>query len=349
MPPYSSDASPHELPTMNHGDELEARGFVEEMRCGDRICNPTNAQLIARAVQLGDLRVAMWLIEHGARMDGVDPTHENPAKARKHDRRSALEWSCFEGHVELCQWLLDSGGLEVSDVRAMRAAMGKRPFHLACAGGHTDVLDWLYTVGQSADLLQDQDQAGNTPLHWACCYHHVDAAAWLIARTPVDKLTRTNKLGFTPMAFACSAGAGYRICQMLVRKGGAAVLQSEKVKTQMLEPARRKLGVWAGEILHAHDQFTRTVLFGMSKHSGSPWLSALQAEVELRRLVAAFVGVEHDGATVANLRAVTPLLRPPAPRRSVFTGMPLADEHADDPRQLVPQCTGVPQCACVVS
>lgn len=330
-------------------DELEARGFIERMRCATEF-NPTNAQLIAHAVKLGDLPVATWLIEHGAGVQGVDPTHEDPDKAKTYDRRRALEWACLEGHVELCRWLLASGGMTSCDVRKMRAAMGKKPFHLACAGGHVDVLEWLVSEGDSADLIDEKDGAGNTPLHWACCFHHTAAAAWLISRLDKSQLCHTNKLGFTPMSFACNAGAGYPICQRLVCAGGAAVMAHDIVKSQMTTGLRRELAAWVRAQVQEHTWFLRGALFGMSQRSGSPHLSKLNGKRELVQLVADFVGVETDTAVLAMLRQTADELPPPPQRHSIAATLHQHGPFDDELQCAVPQCS-LPSLApaCIVS
>ena len=57
---------------------------------------------------------------------------------------------------------------------------GWTPLHQACFNGHLDVAQWLHSVGAPLNST-DSSPNGEAPLHQACSGGHLEMAQWLIS------------------------------------------------------------------------------------------------------------------------------------------------------------------------
>ena len=75
--------------------------------------------------------------------------------------------------------------------------------HLACQGGHLELVEQLVTDYKLDPLIGDDN--GNTPLHYAALDGKTEVATLLINKygSPVNLL---NKKGETPLHLACTKG-----------------------------------------------------------------------------------------------------------------------------------------------
>ncbi|WFD30532.1 ankyrin repeat-containing protein [Malassezia sp. CBS 17886] len=79
---------------------------------------------------------------------------------------------------------VEIGGERDAAARAALAAVsdtGNSALHLACANGHSEIVEMLLRAADLRALLR-RNSAGNTPLHWAAFNGHVDIVEALIAR-----------------------------------------------------------------------------------------------------------------------------------------------------------------------
>ena len=83
------------------------------------------------------------------------------------------------------------------------------------------------------------------------------------------------------------------------------MLDDYQVRQRMTPDLREELLAWARDLLAERHAFTRVVLFGMHRSSGSPHLRLMGGggvQVNARRLVGELLGVELDGAVVERVR-----------------------------------------------
>ena len=169
--------------------------------------------------------------------------------------------------------------------------------------------EWLRQHGAAQDVTR-ANGSGVTPIAMACEGGGVEVCAWLRQHGAVEDVTRATNYGYTPMDVAC-AGRRVPVCQWLLRLGGPAVLDNDPVRQHMQPDLRDELLAWARGLLAAGHAFTRVVLFGMHRSSGSPHLRLMGgggAQVNARRLVGALLGVELDGAGVERVRGAAAAL-----------------------------------------
>ena len=140
---------------------------------------------------------------------------------------------------------------------------------------------------------------------------------WLRQHGAAEDVTRADNYGLTPMCIACEGGH-VLLCQWLVRVGGPALLDDDRVRQVMTPDLRDALRAWARDLLAQRHAVTRVVLFGMHRSSGSPHLRLMGGggvQVNARRLVAKLLGVELDGAVAGRVRGAVPVLAPPGEHR----------------------------------
>jgi hypothetical protein len=155
-----------------------------------------------------------------------------------------------------------------------------------------------------------RDGLGQSPMFRACEGGDLEVCEWLRQHGAAQDVTRANNGGLTPMLRAC-VNRRVPVCQWLLRLGGPAVLDNDPVRQHMQPDLRDELLAWARGLLAAGHAFTRVVLFGMHRSSGSPHLRLMGGggvQVNARRLVGELLGVELDGAVVERVRGAAAAL-----------------------------------------
>ncbi|XP_031559897.1 ankyrin repeat and KH domain-containing protein 1-like [Actinia tenebrosa] len=149
---------------------------------------------------------------------------------------SQIHHCAYRGYLSCLKWLAKHGGNLASS-----SAEGSVAAHYAAAGGHLDVLQWIYR--RSSRTIAYRDHNGATPLYFAAQEGHLDCLEWLTKRSgtvhgqiSIDGMTAAHasaqeghldclafliqcagcsglardKTGCTPMHFA--AAGGHRSC-----------------------------------------------------------------------------------------------------------------------------------------
>ena len=191
----------------------------------------------------------------------------------------------------------------------VRDGLGQSPMFRACEGGDLEVCEWLRQHGAAQDVTR-ADNYGHTPMSRACHGGHVEVCERLRQHGAAEDVARADNDGETPMFIACS-NRRVPVCQWLLRVGGPALLDDDRARQHMTPDLRDELLAWARDPLAERDAFTRVVLFGMHRSSGSAHLRLMGgggAQVNARRLVAEFGGVELDGAGAGRVREAAAVL-----------------------------------------
>ena len=176
--------------------------------------------LMTIAVKHDDLRLAHWLLEHGA-----DP-NAPPATDPRHSRRSLLDDALARGELQLAQLLTTHGATPgdapisgedefaatcLLDPDRARAILARHPEYLQSTRAITlaverdrdDVVRFLLDAGMSPDIA-DPSQGNRRPLHVAAYADAVRCAELLIERgAEIDP--RETVHGATPIGWASHA------------------------------------------------------------------------------------------------------------------------------------------------
>ncbi|XP_048246405.1 ankyrin repeat domain-containing protein 50-like [Haliotis rufescens] len=133
-----------------------------------------------------------------------------------------LHVACLGGHVKIVEHILSQ---EDTDINC-RGQYGGTPLMLAAFDGHREVFDLLVTKGADATLVCNK---GNTILHVACIGGHVDLVKPILSQGMVD-INSQRQDGRTPLLLA--AFCGHReVFDLLVRNGANASVVCNKGNT----------------------------------------------------------------------------------------------------------------------
>ena len=154
---------------------------------------------IHTACREGDLDQLRALVEqNGSDLD-----------ARDTYGRTAMHWACEEGHLEVLQYLIESG----ADIR-IPDGVARTPMHWACFGGHLDCVRYLRKNGAHINAIDCEQK---TPLYLACTTNdNLDVVRYL-TREGANIHTKT-KYQYTALQIAAKRGY-LPIVQHLVKCG----------------------------------------------------------------------------------------------------------------------------------
>ena len=126
--------------------------------------------------------VYMWLAPSMELIRKVETNYTNHtlcpiAWMKTHDRsqcdsQKAFASECKEGHLELAQWLVSLGGVDIH-------AYDEGAFRGACYNGHLELAQWLVSLGGI-------DIHANEAFRWACGNGHLEVAQWLVSLGGID-------------------------------------------------------------------------------------------------------------------------------------------------------------------
>ncbi|CAN6329738.1 unnamed protein product [Urochloa humidicola] len=102
-------------------------------------------------------------------------TRVNLREAKDDRGRNALHFAAAKGHLEVCRFLVEELGLDVTSTDAE----GGMPVHFAAAGGNERVLRYLLDPGSDSGV---PDAKGCTPLHSAAEEGHCEAVKLLLSK-----------------------------------------------------------------------------------------------------------------------------------------------------------------------
>ena len=87
-----------------------------------------------------------------------------------------FRWTCFEGHLELAQWLLQV----CPTINISNSEINDYTFLSACAIGYLEMAKWLLQLCPTIDISADYE----CPFRLACRNGHLEVAQWLQSLKP---------------------------------------------------------------------------------------------------------------------------------------------------------------------
>ncbi|XP_071116428.1 ankyrin repeat domain-containing protein 50-like [Haliotis cracherodii] len=113
---------------------------------------------------------------------------------RSSEGNTILHAACLGGHVKMVLHVLSTTRVDVN----ARGKKGRSPLMLAAWMGHQDVFELLVSVGSDVSLVDD---GGNNILHVACRGGHADMVAYLLSKDVADMDAMDNQ-GLTAVMIA---------------------------------------------------------------------------------------------------------------------------------------------------
>ncbi|XAR61262.1 hypothetical protein NMG60_11034909 [Bertholletia excelsa] len=163
-----------------------------------RDADPDEQSVMSLAIQSGNIDSVQILIEAGFELDNSIDRFLHEAAAM--DRLDLMEVLCL-GFIDIDVNSVDSGG--------------QTALHVAAIRGHTEVIQFLVSIGADADIV---DCNGWTPLHCAAAEGHGEAVEILLKSSTFakDAVTREGKT-----AFALAVDEGHSHLYGALRLGDA--------------------------------------------------------------------------------------------------------------------------------
>lgn len=154
---------------------------------------PLAANPLTEAAERGDLPEVRALVETDRRFSS---RANYPIGSRDSEGETALHEAAEEGHLEVCQYLIDNG----ARVNAVDDD-GETPLHEAASEGRLDVVKLLFLSGAR---INPRDREGLTPLAQAARSGKLDVVTFLVYRRAAVDVA--DKSGRTPLMWAVAEG-----------------------------------------------------------------------------------------------------------------------------------------------
>lgn len=167
--------------------------FGADLNARDRY----GAGALMGAAAIGDLTLAEFLVDHGAKADAVGPSWA----------QSALAYAAGAGQIEATRWFLERFGLG--------ADLGASALTAAAAGNHLEVVRFLLDVGVDADAHTSY-LYGRRALMWAAWKGSAEMARLLLEHGA--DVNATESPGRSAISFAAGAGRK-RVIPLLIKQG----------------------------------------------------------------------------------------------------------------------------------
>jgi ankyrin repeat protein len=174
---------------VSHGVDINYRAWLGQY----------NRTALERAISAGHVRIAQFLLDHGAPVDNP-PDFRN----RVYWDQTPLHMACSKGLLELVTFLLDHGAKLENNPECVPAT---------ASSGNMALLELLISKGAAIDL--PAGRAGKTPLYAAAGAGHKEVVRFLLA----NGVEPNPKYDRTPLAAAAAAGHG-DIVRLLELYGG---------------------------------------------------------------------------------------------------------------------------------
>ncbi|XP_071086114.1 ankyrin repeat domain-containing protein 50-like isoform X2 [Haliotis cracherodii] len=170
------------------------------------------------AAEHGHIEVFDFLVRKGCDISHIDKEGNN-----------ILHVACRGGHVEMVEHVLPQGDFDIN----CKGQYGRTPLMLAAFYGHIDVYDLLCEKGADVSLV---DNKGNNTLHVACMGGHVDMVKYILSHGLVD-INSHGQDGRTPLMLA-TQWEPRAVFDLLVKEG-ADLSQVDNKRNNVLHLASK--------------------------------------------------------------------------------------------------------------
>ena len=136
---------------------------------------------------------------HTKIVEALIAANPNPAHLLAQDSNgdTPLSLAAGAGHTEVARLLIKAN----KDAISITDKNGHTPLHFAASEGHKEIVEALIAANSNPAHLLAQDSNGDTPLSLAAGAGHTEVATLLIKTNP-DAITKTDKIGWTPLYWA---------------------------------------------------------------------------------------------------------------------------------------------------
>jgi|GEM_PF-1725813 len=136
---------------------------------------------------------------HKEIVEALIAANPNPAHLLAQDSNgdTPLSLAAGAGHTEVSRLLIKAN----KDAINITDKNGHTPLHFAASEGHKEIVEALIAANSNPAHLLAQDSNGDTPLSLAAGAGHTEVATLLIKTNP-DAITKTDKIGWTPLYWA---------------------------------------------------------------------------------------------------------------------------------------------------
>jgi ankyrin repeat protein len=97
--------------------------------------------------------------------------------------RCPFLYACGEGHLSVCQWLIEHGGVDYHQ----QDDRGRSCLIYACRSGHVELVEWLLPI-----VSPQSTNTGWHPIHFACCGGYLNIVNILLRYDKKCGQTLTN-------------------------------------------------------------------------------------------------------------------------------------------------------------
>ena len=196
-----------------HNGHVKVARFLIEHGADVAALDNNGSSPLHLASNNGQVEVAQLLVEHGA--DATSP---------RKDGWTPLHLASQSGYVNVARFLIEHG----ADATAQKDDEWKwTPLHLASFNGHVEVIRFL--VEHGADVTA-QLKDGWTPLHLASLNRQVEVARYLVVHG-ADASAKDDD-GWTPLHLASSCGP-VEVVRFLVEHGADVAVQNKDGRTPL--------------------------------------------------------------------------------------------------------------------
>lgn len=214
--------------------------LLHDQRTDVNAANSEGKTRLHTAIEQDDMPIFQLLLTNGADLEITDQQGRTP-----------LYFACAEGSLDTCSFLLAHG----ADPNATTKEQRDTPLHAASRGGHLGPILRLFDA-----QVDVPDIDGRTALHLACLGGHLEVVEYLVIELSAS-LNVQDKAGHTPFEVACHGGCA-DVVYYFVRHHSMNVWSRESRALALSVVGTEMLRSSAATLLPDHDSSTSPTATG---------------------------------------------------------------------------------------